>query len=624
MDALEQRPRRAPRVLAVALTVAFVALVGWLVAIQIGQSDKLCRLGQAQQRTRTPIPPYRGSVVDARGRPMAATTQVYSIYVDPGLILANQYPEWQVSSPSAAELAAGAPAGGDNCSAAARSLAAVLGMRADEVERKLEEDSTRRFTWLKRRVDRATRDAVMALKVPVEQDGKIVERKISGIGAEPEGQRYYPAGQLAPHLLGTVGIDGQGTRGLEYFLDGRLAGKEGYRIAQVDGHSGRRPVWVRPQDYRPAVDGQLLVLTIDLTIQMFAEEALKETVNQYRAKGGSVIVMDPKTCEILAMANYPTFDPEDPGQVSDYVMRNRLLVDPYEPGSTFKCFIFPAAIEAGVVRPGESIFCHNGSYKIPGRTLRDVHPYGTLSAEMVVIKSSNIGMGIIGLRMGNKRLYEAITKFGFGERTGILLPGESPGVIKPLQKWSGLSNTSVTMGYEVLVTPLQMATAFCAIANGGTLMKPRIIKYVYGADRRLMADLSQPVAVRRVLSQKTADYMRQQVLRRVITEGTGKTAAIEGVEVFGKTGTAEKIDPATGKYSDRLHVGSFIGSAPLADPHLVVMVVIDEPDCDLGRFGGTVAAPAVKKILEKSLSYLNAMRLSAPAAPARGQVALKN
>jgi cell division protein FtsI (penicillin-binding protein 3) len=305
------------------------------------------------------------------------------------------------------------------------------------------------------------------------------------------------------------------------------------------------------------------------------------------------------------MANYPSFDPDDFAGAPAYAVRNRLLTDPYEPGSTFKSFISSVALEEGIVHKGEEFDCHNGVYLVNGRRLTDSHPYGMLTFEQVVIKSSNIGMAQIGIRMGNDRLYEAMKRFGFGVSTGLGLPGEGRGLVHPLAKWTKLSSSSIPMGYEVLVTPLQMVTAWCAIANGGMLMKPHLLKAVYGPDGRLVADLAVPAPVRRVLRQDIADYMRREVFRGVVLDGTARDA-FKGCpyRVFGKTGTAKKRDPHGKGYSSDLFVGSFIGGAPLEHPRLVVFVSLDEPDRSLAYYGGTVAAPAVREILEKSLGYL--------------------
>ena len=620
------RPRRALALLGVVFCLAFLSLAGRLVYIQVASHEILSGLAEKQQSAHVDVYPCRGAVVDASGRPMATTIETYSIFADPKLIYDKQYCQWQVAaadvespardahailarSQTAGLLASRGPAvrsadspGAPCCSAAARKLAGALAMDAEEIERLIEENANGHFVWLKRRVDQPTRDAVRALKVP-------------GIGIRPEGTRHYPGGQLAAHVLGTVGVENQGVDGLEYLLDGQLSGSRGHRVVRVDGK--RRPIWIRPEDYHPSSDGRLLVLTIDLTIQMFAEQALRDTVERFGARGGAAVVMDPLTGDILALANCPSFDPQHYTEARDYDRRNRALTDPYEPGSTFKCFVAAAALEEGVVRPGERIFCHNGLHYVRGRRLKDVHPYGWLIFEDIVVKSSNVGMGIIGERMGNRRLYTAVRRFGFGERTGIRLPGEGTGLVHPLDRWSAWSATSVPMGYELMVTPLQLARAFSAIANGGLLMRPHLVRYAYSPDGQLVTDLSEPVVVRRALQQKTADFMRRRVLRAVVERGTGRRAAVPGYRVFGKTGTAKKRDPLGRGYSDTLFVGSFIGGAPLENPRVVALVVVDEPDCSIGYYGGTVAAPAVMKILQRTLGYLQ-VPPDDPAQMARG------
>lgn len=577
MSTTDRRSRAALVALALAFSAAFLGLVGRLVYIQVTSAETLSRLADRQHARRHDLAPCRGAIVDTRGRPMASTVESYSLFADPRLIYDESYASWRVDDP-----------------AAGASPAAVLIGRAakidpETIERTITAHADRHFVWLKRRIDRAQRDAIAAHRIP-------------GIGFHTESRRHYPVGSLAAHVLGAVGSESQGVAGVEYLLDGRLRGSQGRRVVQVDGR--RRPVWTRPADFAPAADGQLLVMTIDLTVQMFAEEALSEACTEFSAKGGSAVVMDPMTGEVLAMANWPRVEPGNYLEVDPYARRNRVLTDPYEPGSTFKCFIAAAALDAGTVRAGETIFCHNGVYRIGRRTLRDVHGYGELPFEDVVIKSSNIGMGIIGTRMGRDALHEAMRRFGFGRKTGVLLPGEHPGVVYPLSRWSTLSVTSVPMGYEVMVTPLQVVTAFSAIANGGVLLAPRVISRAYYPDGTVAADLSEPIVVRRVLRRQTADFMRTRVLRGVVERGTGRRAAIEGYRVFGKTGTAKKPDPAGG-YSDTLYMSSFIGAAPLEEPRVVVMVVIDEPDRSKAYYGGTVAAPAVRRILESTLAYLH-------------------
>lgn len=596
-----------------AFSLAFAGLTGWLVAIQIRSGDKLSRRTERQHTVRRRIVPFRGAIVDRFGRPLAMTTDAYLAFADPKIIHQEERPRSAADASSAAVLPQGdvdrrstaaALAGltaaeridasyARNRARVARRVGPLLGIEVAEIEALIAADPHKRFVRLKRGVDRPTREAVEALG----------ER---GIGFQAEGRRQYPAGTLAAHLVGEVGADNQeGLAGLEYRFDEVLRGSPGSRTVVVDGR--RRAVWIRPDDYRPARDGQLLVTTIDLTIQSFAERALARAVDKFKAKGGSVLVMDPASGEILALANYPTFDPARYNEAEPYALRNRMLTDPYEPGSTFKCFVATAALQAGVVRPNEKIFCHNGSVVIRGRHLRDHHPFGTLTFQEIVIRSSNIGMAIIGQRMGNRRLYEAVRRFGFGRRTGISLPGESPGLVYPLDEWSKWSATSIPMGYEILVTPLQLVTAFSAIANGGLLMKPRIVRYTCGPDRTVVRDTSAPIVVRRVMSEEISRFMRHQVLREVVRSprGTGKRVRIPGYRVFGKTGTSKKRDPNGPGYSDRLYVGSFIGGVPLENPRIVAMVLIDEPEKSIGYYGGTIAGPAVREILARSLGYLN-------------------
>jgi cell division protein FtsI (penicillin-binding protein 3) len=596
-----QRPPRVHLFLGAAFSLAFVLLIGWLIHIpyaKVDGSQTLAQKAERQQVSHSTLQPYRGPIVDCKGRPLAAMIEAYDIFADPVELQEGRKKAVRVHDESDPRLgpvvaltnALHVDAGyNENRKIAAEKLAPALGMNVATVDRLIADHAGKRFVYLKRRVDLPTKEAVEALH-------------IWGVGTQSDGKRCYPNGELGAHFIGVTGYDNQGLTGLELHEDQKLQGEPGFRKVEMDGK--RRPIWIQLEGYRPTEDGQVLMLTIDLTIQAFTEEALEKAVKQYKGKGGSALVMNPETGEILALANYPTFDPTDIAAADAYALRNRLATDPYEPGSTFKCFVSSVALEEGVVHKGEQIFCHNGLFLVHGRRLTDVHPYGTLTFENVVVKSSNIGMGIIGDRMGNARLYEAVRRFGFGERTGVPLPGEGPGLVHPLAKWSGLSATSIPMGYELLVTPLQLITAFSAIANGGTLMKPRLIHSVYGPDGRLTTDMSQPIPVRRVLRQDIADYMRRSVLREVCVSGTGKEANIPGFDVFGKTGTAVKRNPNGGGYSRDLYVGSFIGGAPLNHPRVVAFVLIDEPNRSVGHFGGTVAAPAVAEILQKSLGYL--------------------
>jgi len=599
--------RRAQVLLTVGFSFAFAALIGWLVVIQIRSGSALTRRAERQHTVVKTIPPFRGHIVDRIGRPMAVTVDGCTVFADPKFI--HQYGRSDDNAEAtpprdgdAGALSAALASLADaqyvdekyqaNRARVARELAPLLAMKQADVEALVGADPHKQFVRLKRGVDGATRDAIEQLH-------------LRGVGFQSEGLRCYPNGSLAAHLVCGVGADNQGLGALEYQYDDQLRGSAGQRVLDVDGR--RRAVWIRSDGYVPARDGQLIVTTIDLAIQSFTEKALATAVERYKARGGSALVMDPSTGEILALANCPSFDPTQYAQTDPYVARNRLLTDPYEPGSTFKCFIATAALQAGVVKPNESIFCYNGHVVIDGRRMTDHHPFGSLSVQDVVVRSSNIGMAVLGKRLGNERLYEACVRFGFGTKTGVTLPGEAPGMVYPLERWHKWSATSIPMGYEVLVTPLQIATAFSAIANGGQLMKPSIIRSLCAADGTVVEDHSEPIVVRRVMSEETARYMRHEVLHEVVwgDHGTGKQARIPGYGVFGKTGTAKKKNPTGRGYSSNLYVGSFIAAAPLDNPRVVVMVIIDEPQKSIAYYGGTVAAPAVREILAKCLGYLH-------------------
>lgn len=605
---VNRRPRKTILLYGLAFSLMFAVLAGRLVQLQLSDREKLQNLARNQHTARRDIPPFRGPILDCRNRPLALDVESFSIFADPYLINQTALDKAAAEHRSAVAPAADGQAADELAQSlhmvgeaeriishrwreVSEQLAPALDMSAEEIRGEISRCADGRFVWLKRRVDKDVRDRVLSLK-------------IRGIGIQSENKRHYPSEGLAAQVIGSVGIDNQGVSAMEHYLDARLRGESGNFVAELDGK--RRQVWIRPGAYQSAEDGQIVVLTIDLTIQSFVEEALAETVEHFQARGGSAIVMDPQTGAILALANYPTFNPYNYANSDEYARRNRLLTDPIEPGSTIKSLIAAAALDMGVVRRGQVIFCENGSWRINGRTVRDVSSYGDLTFEQGVARSSNIFMAKLAELMGNERLHRGLKNFGIGSRTGVLMPGEAPGLLYPLDRWSNMSRVSVAMGYELLVTPLQMVTAFSALANGGRLMQPRMIQKVCASDGSVVADLSEAVEISRPVSQETADYMRRVVLRGTYTDprGTAKRLDIPGYEPFGKTGTAKKRNPNGGGYSSDLYVGSFIGAAPLENPRLVCMVMIDEPDRSIAYYGGSVAGPAVKQILERSLAYL--------------------
>jgi len=632
----EIRQRRVARVLTVGLGGMLAALAGYLGFIQIFRSEGYSARAAEQQHVTVPIMPLRGNILDARMRVLAGSIEAKSVFADPKVVLNPDVAASEVSrvlglareevyrkltegeSRRYVWLAHGLAAEkaqevrdleikglsvkteGDAASiladakiirspeGVAELLEPVLGVARDETRKKLVEAAGPRFVWLQRRVTPDKADAIRRLR-------------FAGIGLANESIRHYPNGPLAAHVLGFVGGEDQGLEGLERLFNGRLAGRPGEAQVLVD--RCRRPIWIESDDYRPAEDGQHLVLTIDATIQAATEEAIAEAQKKFRAASVTGIVMDPRTGAILAMANVPTYDPGRYEAFPVDARRNRALTDTFPPGSSCKPFVASGALEAGVVHFGEVIYCENG-YWAEAKLHDAGHSYGNLTFEQGIEKSSNIMMGKLGVRLGNQRLHDALLGFGFGSRTGIWLPGESPGLVWPVRKWSKLSTTRVAFGQEFTVTPLQLTSAFAAIANGGKLVRPKILRAVLDRRGQSAVDLPEVECVGQAVSAKTARQMIDQALVGVVEEGTGTACKIPGYRVFGKTGTAQKIDPETKAVSHTRFMGSFLAGAPAENPQVVVVVMVNEPDRSIGYYGGTVAAPAVKKILEQTLPYL--------------------
>ncbi len=559
---LPTRQRRVALAITIVLGAMLVALAGRLLYIERVSSERLASRAAEQHHMRVTIRPMRGNILDARLRVLATSVEVQSVFADLKVIR--------------------------DTGAAAAKAAPVLGMDADELYETLTADRERRFVWLRRRVSPQIAEAIRNLR-------------IYGIGLVPEGKRHYPNGALAAHVLGFVGVEEQGLEGLERLFDERLRGRKGEAFILTDRK--RRPIWSEPEQFVPAEDGQHLVLTIDATIQAIAEQAIAGACEKFRAESATAIVMDPVTGAILALANVPTFDPNRYDTYPTEARRNRAVTDPAPPGSAAKPFIAAVALEAKVVRLGEVIYCENGFW--PAARLHDAsHRYGNLAFEQIVIKSSNIGMAKIGTRLGNARLHEALGRFGFGRTTGVWLPGENPGRVFPLSRWTKYSTTRVPFGHEFTATPLQLVTAFAAIANGGKLVRPKILRGVLDRCGRVAVNLAEPRVLGEAIDPRTARTMIESCLVGVVEEGTGKRCRIPGYRVFGKTGTAQKVDPETGAVSHTRYIGTFLAGAPAADPQVVVLVTVNEPDKSLGYYGGTVAAPAAREILEQTLRYL--------------------
>jgi cell division protein FtsI (penicillin-binding protein 3) len=398
-------------------------------------------------------------------------------------------------------------------------------------------------------------------------------------------------------LVGFAGIDNVGLDGLERDYDKYLKGKEGSAIILRDA---RQRELLLDRSYTPPVDGFSLILTIDETIQFIAEQALDKMYHKYNAKGGSIIVMDPRTGEILAFANRPTYYLESPGTSSPEERTNRAIVFTYEPGSVFKIVTAAAALQEGVVKETDIINCEHGAYKVANHILHDHEPAGNLTFKQVIEQSSNIGTVKVAQRLGAARVYSYAHRFRFGIKTGIDLPGEAAGYLKPVKSWSKTSIGAVPIGQEVTVTALQLVSAMSAIAHDGVYMRPYVVKYVKDSHGQIIQE-HKPQILDKIMTVETAKRLHA-VLQGVVDEGTGTKAQIAGIKVAGKTGTAQKV--VGGTYSHSHFYATFVGFAPVENPRLACVVVYDEPHPVY--YGGSVSAPVFKEVVEKSLEYLNA------------------
>jgi cell division protein FtsI (penicillin-binding protein 3) len=425
----------------------------------------------------------------------------------------------------------------------------------------------------------------------------------------------YPHKTLLSHVLGFAGTDHIGLEGVERFYDRELRGEKGRLIYERDG-AGKR-LFPKGLEYVAPSRGRDLILTVDEVIQYISERELDAALAETGAESGTVVVMDPWDGGVLALAIRPMFNPNEPNFSRPESWRNRAITDTFEPGSTFKIVTAAAALDAGVVRPDEIIDCEQGRWAIPGGALHDHDPLGRVPFSDVIAKSSNIGTAKIAQRLGPERLRRAITTFGFGRKTGIDLGGEVAGRVPPLERWSKRSAVTIAIGQEIAVTTVQLAAAYAAVANGGLLVTPHVVAHVRGSDDRAMERAAPAAPAVRVMSAATAKRLARLLEGVVGGNGTGGLAAVDGVRIAGKTGTAQQIDPETGRYSPDRETASFIGFAPSNHPAMVIAVVLDNPK---GRgWGGQTAAPVFARVAEATLRYLSAP----PAAPAPRDTVLR-
>jgi len=520
--------------------------------------DYLARAARQQERT-IELTPVRGSILDTRGRILAESVPAKSIYADPQA----------VTDPKGT----------------ARSLAKIRGLDVDQKTLAKRLDGSGEFAWVARQVADDVAEEVRKLDLP-------------GIYELEENRRAYPKQHLASTILGFVGIDGHGLAGAEHSFESHLGGRSG-RVTVL--RDAKRGVYlVGGEGKNSAVDGVNVQLTIDEVIQYFAEKALDEAATKHRAKSGSVVVMSPRDGRILALASWPDYDPNSFKDFPQSSWRNRTVQDLYEPGSTFKIITAAAGLEEGRVSPSKIIDCENGAIQIANRTIREHggHRYGLLSFEDVLAHSSNVGTIKVGLSLGSDTFYRYIREFGFGEKTGVELSGESAGLLRETKDWSALSNAVISIGQEIGVTPLQITRAVAAVANGGVLVTPRILERVVDREGNVLF-APEPGPTKRVVSERTAAVLNE-MLKTVVARGTGSNAAMSDHVVAGKTGTAQKAE--RGRYAPDKTIASFVGYVPADRPELVILVVVDEPR--VGQYGGEIAAPAFRSIAEASLRYL--------------------
>ncbi len=535
----------------------WLVVIGFrLIYLQVLHYGDFAQQARRQQQRSIEVAPKRGIIYDRKGHELAMSVQVDSIFAVP-----SEIPD----QPSTASI-----------------LARVLKLdRADLLARM---KSSRAFCWIER-------------KVAAQDSARVRALNLKGIYFQKESKRFYPKRELAAQALGYVGLDDEGLGGLEREYDDQLHGRPGKMLISMDAK--RR--WFGRVERQPD-SGKNLVLTIDEKIQYIAERELERAMQETKADGATIIVQDPHTGEILALANRPTFNPNVFGSTPAQALKNRAVSDIYEPGSTFKIVTIAAALEEKLTRPEEMIDCQEGAIQISGLRIRDHAKFGMLSVSDIVAHSSDVGAIKIGLRLGEVRLDHYIRAFGFGSQTGIELPGETRGITKPVSRWSKVSIGAISMGQEIGISAVQLAAMVSTIANDGLYTPPRIVAGSTPPNAPLQSVAFHVPKQRRVISPLTAVEMKK-MLESVVLHGTGRKALLDGYTSAGKTGTAQKVDPATGAYSKTKYIGSFAGFAPVNLPAVTVVVIIDSAQ-GLHQ-GGQVAAPVWARVTQQVLAYLN-------------------
>lgn len=556
MKTIDARLRKRIYALLSLFVLVVLALMAGLYRHQVTQRQRYLAWADRQQLQPIRLIPLRGRILDCRGTPMAVSLEAGSLFSHPASV--------------------------EDPVLTARLLAPHLEMDAGSLRGRLKQSLS--FVWLAR-------------QLPLKKARAVRQLGLSGIGMEKEGKRYYPNREVAANVIGFVGVDSQGLEGLELYYEGRVRGAQASLLLQRDARG--RLLW-REMAETPGIGrGSEIALTLDLRIQFAAERALRQAVEDTGASSGSVVVLDPRSGEVLAMACVPTFNPNRFQAYGPGWRRNRCITDIFEPGSTAKPFLLAAVIEEGLVSEQTKFDCEKGSYRFGGHRINDMQPYEELTALEVITHSSNIGATKMAERLDAQTLWGYLHAFGFGQKTGIDLPGEVGGNLRPWRRWARVALATHAFGHGFSVTTLQMATAFAALANGGFLLEPFLVREVRDETGRSV-EVRRPRVVRRVISKDTADRVLA-VLEVVVASGTGKKAQVPGFRVAGKTGTAMRFDQETGRYEHDRPVVSFVGVVPADRPELVIAVVLNEPEGQAS--GGKMAAPVFREIAASSLHY---------------------
>ncbi len=540
----------------------YIGLFGTMIVrsyqLQLFNGDELGARAQRQVASKVSYQPVRGSILDRNGEELAVSRDLCSVYAQPA----------RISEPEQA----------------AKMLQAVIGGNKEKIAGRLK--SGKQFVWIKR-------------GLPIELMDQIASLGFKGIGSIRESRRYYPNMELAGQLIGFAGIDSQGLEGVELEYDKYIRGTSGSFLAERDALG--RSIYPRGMDIVDSSSGHNITLTINRTIQHIAERELNAASERYDAKGGMALVMEPRSGELLSMAVSPGFNPNSFEKSRPFQWRNRIVTDTFEPGSTFKVFLVAAALDSGKVGPQDIFFCENGRVRVYDKYIHDSSRHGWLTVGNILKVSSNIGAYKIADKIGKTEFHKYILKFGFGEKTGIDLPGERKGSVRGVEKLSPVGFANFSFGQGLSVTAIQLVNAVSAVANGGYLMKPYIVKSVTDRNGKTIFS-NTPVIRSRVISGETAAMVTSMLTRVAASGGSGARAAIDGYDVAGKTGTSQKFDIKTGRYHEDKYISSFVGFVPAHDPELAILVLLDEPKEEY--YGGRVAAPVFRKIAEQSLAHL--------------------